>query len=249
MQRLRPAIFIDKDGVINKFEKGNTGKDEDWYILDWSQFEYLPGVIDAFLELYLMDYEIFVISNQSGISKDLEWKGKPVTHQSIYSLFDHMHMDITSRIRSWIGLKVSHREMDPVVLPEQRSAQNMLSRDVLIHPMVIRDFLFCPHLPEHGCACRKPKPGMIYYLATKWNIDLSRSWMIGDQDSDIMAGYNAGTFNLIKIDPLAPKYEGLSYDGSTAFLAKAPFPESTFISCTKDLLDAVSYIKDKEEVV
>lgn len=63
---------------------------------------------------------------------------------------------------------------------------------------------FCPHHPDKGykgeisalkleCECRKPKPGMILKAAQKFNIDLSKSWMIGDSAADIQAGQAAGT--------------------------------------------------------
>ena len=62
---------------------------------------------------------------------------------------------------------------------------------------------FCPHHPHKGfegeipelkveCECRKPKPGMLLQAAKDFNIDLSKSWMIGDSDNDILAGENAG---------------------------------------------------------
>lgn len=64
---------------------------------------------------------------------------------------------------------------------------------------------FCPHHPHKGfegeipelkveCECRKPKPGMLLRAAKDFNIDLSKSWMIGDSDNDILAGENAGCF-------------------------------------------------------
>lgn len=56
----------------------------------------------------------------------------------------------------------------------------------------ISDCKFCPHSPDAGCACRKPKPGLIYSLVVDNGIDLSKSWMIGDQESDIEAGLAAG---------------------------------------------------------
>lgn len=62
---------------------------------------------------------------------------------------------------------------------------------------------YCPHHPHKGyegerpelkidCDCRKPKPGMLLKAATDFNIDLSRSWMVGDGENDIQAGINAG---------------------------------------------------------
>lgn len=52
----------------------------------------------------------------------------------------------------------------------------------------------CPHHPEltGPCACRKPAPGLILEAAEEWEIDLSRSWVVGDKQSDLDAGRAAG---------------------------------------------------------
>ncbi len=51
---------------------------------------------------------------------------------------------------------------------------------------------YCPHHPDEGCLCRKPKPGMIHRAAEELGIDLKKSWMIGDNPKDIAAGKSAG---------------------------------------------------------
>jgi D-glycero-D-manno-heptose 1,7-bisphosphate phosphatase len=51
---------------------------------------------------------------------------------------------------------------------------------------------YCPHRPDEGCECRKPKPGMLIRAAKELGCDLSRSWMIGDNRTDLEAGWNAG---------------------------------------------------------
>lgn len=58
---------------------------------------------------------------------------------------------------------------------------------------------YCAHHPTIGeppyrldCDCRKPKPGLINRAAKDFDIDLSRSWMIGDRHSDIELAHNAG---------------------------------------------------------
>lgn len=56
----------------------------------------------------------------------------------------------------------------------------------------IEDYFYCPHKNEDECLCRKPKPGMILKAAEKHNIDLEKSFMIGDTDKDIIAGKEAG---------------------------------------------------------
>ena len=53
-------------------------------------------------------------------------------------------------------------------------------------------FYFCPHLPDSGCACRKPNLGMIEAARLDYPIDISASWMIGDKDIDVEMGLNAG---------------------------------------------------------
>ncbi|GHV89655.1 histidinol phosphate phosphatase [Spirochaetia bacterium] len=65
------------------------------------------------------------------------------------------------------------------------------------------DIFFCPHHPDRGfpgerpeykidCDCRKPKPGMLLEAAKKYNIDLSKSYMVGDDGRDVEAGLAAG---------------------------------------------------------
>ena len=51
----------------------------------------------------------------------------------------------------------------------------------------------CPHGEDAVCDCRKPKPKMLLDAAQEFGIDLSQSWMIGDRESDVMTGVNAGT--------------------------------------------------------
>lgn len=50
----------------------------------------------------------------------------------------------------------------------------------------------CPHDSADGCACRKPKPGMLYRAAAEWGLDLRQSFFIGDHARDVGAGKAAG---------------------------------------------------------
>jgi histidinol-phosphate phosphatase family protein len=56
----------------------------------------------------------------------------------------------------------------------------------------IKDIFFCPHTPDQGCDCRKPKPGMILQAVASHGIDLEKSVMVGDSAKDIECGKNAG---------------------------------------------------------
>jgi len=59
---------------------------------------------------------------------------------------------------------------------------------------------FCPHGPDEGCPCRKPRPGMLLQAIQDFGADPAQSWMIGNADSDVAAGEAAGLRSL-QIDP------------------------------------------------
>lgn len=61
----------------------------------------------------------------------------------------------------------------------------------------ITDIIYCPHQPHGNCKCRKPKPEMILKLAKKHQIDVNKSYMVGDRAPDIEAGKAAGTKTVI----------------------------------------------------
>lgn len=46
----------------------------------------------------------------------------------------------------------------------------------------------CKHHPKAGCACRKPAPGMLFTAATALELDPKGSYMVGDMETDILAG-------------------------------------------------------------
>jgi D-glycero-D-manno-heptose 1,7-bisphosphate phosphatase len=58
--------------------------------------------------------------------------------------------------------------------------------------LAVDDIEVCFHKDSDGCACRKPKPGMLLAAAEKHGIDTQRSWMVGDRWRDIDAGRAAG---------------------------------------------------------
>lgn len=70
---------------------------------------------------------------------------------------------------------------------------------------IIHDIAYCPHKPKAGCACRKPNSKLLEDLSKKYDVDLSKSYMVGDTDTDIIAGKKAGTKGVFlgKNDPLA----------------------------------------------
>ncbi len=62
---------------------------------------------------------------------------------------------------------------------------------------LIDKFYYCPHRPEENCSCRKPKTGLIDRAIEEFNIDRNKSFVVGDKESDIELGINAGITPLL----------------------------------------------------
>ncbi len=52
--------------------------------------------------------------------------------------------------------------------------------------------VYCPHHPDEGCACRKPKPGLLLNIAHYFQSDLRKAWFVGDSLVDIQAAKAVG---------------------------------------------------------
>ena len=142
------TIFLDRDGVINK---------EINYLHEVKDFEFINGVFEACQYLESLEYKIIIITNQSGISRNL------------YTENDYQN------ITSWMLSQFKKNNIN------------------------ILDVFHCPHLPDSGCDCRKPKPGMFLEAKYKHNIDMRNSWMIGDNETDIIAANNANISKTILV--------------------------------------------------
>ena len=90
-----------------------------------------------------------------------------------------------------------------VTEPELREIHNKMETLLGREGAYIDGLYYCPHHPHKGyegeipelkidCDCRKPKPGMLLQAAKDFNIDLSRSYMIGDSENDVQCGLSAG---------------------------------------------------------
>ena len=94
---------------------------------------------------------------------------------------------------------------------------------------------YCPHhpegvIPEYAIACdtRKPMPGMLIQAADDMDVDLKQSWMIGDRNSDIGAGHNAGCRTIrVANMKFVPKPDDL----------KADFDASDVLAASKIVLE------------
>lgn len=151
-----PAVFLDRDGVINGEIGGVRNADE---------LIILPGVSAAIRRLNRAGYLVIVVTNQPMIAKgQMSWDDLAAVHLALaWRLgFDGAWLD---------GIYV------------------------------------CPHHPDAGfpgevaelkcdCECRKPNPGMIHAASARFNIDLGRSFLVGDSVTDIACANRAGVMPL-----------------------------------------------------
>ncbi len=148
----RPAVFLDRDGVLNVDADPVACGDQLWL---------LPSVAEAIRRINRSEHLAVVVTNQPAIAKGL---------------------------MSEADLVGVHAKLE-----------TLLGRE---HAILDRIY-FCPHHPEKGfagerleykiaCKCRKPEPGMLFAAAAELNIELARSFMIGDRTADILAGARAG---------------------------------------------------------
>lgn len=144
------AVFLDRDGVINK--------DGD-YVHKIDDFIFIDHAIDAMKMIKDKGYSLIVVTNQSGIARGF------YTEDDFMTLTEWMDWSLMDR-----GVRLD-------------------------------GIYYCPHHPEGkgeyacDCDCRKPKPGMILEGASYRNVDLTKSYMVGDKAVDMQAGIAAGIKN------------------------------------------------------
>jgi len=61
----------------------------------------------------------------------------------------------------------------------------------------ITDVFVCIHNPDQNCDCRKPSPKLILDAIKKYDIDPTRSFMVGDKESDVLSGKKAGLISFL----------------------------------------------------
>lgn len=161
LKNKQKAIFLDRDGTINKY----VG-----FLTDINDFELIPGVAEAIRKINESGYLAIVITNQPVIARG------EVTFEELN--------EIHNKMETLLGLEGAY----------------------------VDGLYYCPHHPHKGyegevpelkieCECRKPKPGMILQAAKDFNIDLSKSYMIGDGENDILAGKAAGCKTVLIQEP------------------------------------------------
>lgn len=88
-------------------------------------------------------------------------------------------------------------------------------------------FFFCPHAADSGCKCRKPAPGMLLEIATRFNVSLKDVYMVGDSRRDVEAAAAAGAKPVLVLTGKgkATREEGRLPAGTEVFEDLAGFAE------------------------
>ncbi len=87
--------------------------------------------------------------------------------------------------------------------PAYHAFQQHLLADLKKYGVAIAASFFCPHRPEAGCACRKPRPGMLQRAQKSLGAELAESFLIGDRTSDAEAALAAGCRGSVIVGPAA----------------------------------------------
>ena len=107
----------------------------------------------------------------------------------------------------------------PVITNQSGIGRGLFGADVLesIHAKLRREIAgaggkiagvyTCPHRPDEGCDCRKPKPAMILQAARDLNLDLARSWYVGDKPEDVVCGQAAGVRSILVLSGKTRSYD------------------------------------------
>jgi len=116
-------------------------------------------------------------------SQDFEWL--PGALEGLIKLADAgLPLIVVSNQRGISRGLVSHATL--------RKIESRIQDALGAHGHQVTAFRYCPHGLEEQCDCRKPRPGMLRAAAQELELDLSRSWMVGDSDADVEAGLAAG---------------------------------------------------------
>lgn len=92
-----------------------------------------------------------------------------------------------------------------VTKKELEEMHSNMKKEIEQHGGKIKNIYYCPHHPDDGCDCRKPKPGLLKKAIEENDIDGSKSYMVGDRIMDVLAGKSVGCKTIIIPSELGSK--------------------------------------------
>ena len=75
--------------------------------------------------------------------------------------------------------------------------QRYLNQQLAAAGARLNGLYFCPHGPDEGCPCRKPKPELLFRAARDLDLDLTHSYLVGDRYQDLETAANAGVRGIL----------------------------------------------------
>ena len=119
--------------------------------------------------------------------------GKPYPPDSLAALRILPGVDeALSRLRAAGYLNIVVTNQPDVAKGKQRVEVVEAMHDRLLRELPLDEVKVCYHSDDQGCECRKPKAGMLLQAAKDHDIDLPRSFLVGDRWRDVAAGQAAG---------------------------------------------------------
>lgn len=207
LNKIKPHIHCNgSDYGINCIERtvveSNGGK---IHILQWQKGYSTTKLINRILETYsqpdikavFIDRDGTINFNKHGyIYKIDEFEFIPGTLKALRKLTDSDYKVIILTNQSGIGRKYYSQD-DYIKL------NNWLIDTLRKKAINIDKVYYCPHTDKNNCKCRKPNVGMLINAVKDLDINLNKSWIIGDDIRDIMMGRSAN-LNTIKIGAKLP---------------------------------------------
>jgi D-glycero-D-manno-heptose 1,7-bisphosphate phosphatase len=138
-----------------------------------------------------LDRDGVLIENKSDYV--LDWSQVEIIPEAIHAL----SLPLIKKYKIVIVTNQSAVGRGLLTLEAATEINHLLVHLIRRHGGQVDNVYMCPHMPEDGCLCRKPMPGLLLQAAKELSLDLQRSWMIGDAWSDIQAGQKAGVRNTI----------------------------------------------------
>jgi D-glycero-D-manno-heptose 1,7-bisphosphate phosphatase len=118
--------------------------------------------------------------------------GRPHPPASLADLVVTPQTEVACQALSSAGLLLIVVTNQPDLARGHANSQEVEAiNDELRRRLALDDVFVCPHDDRDGCACRKPRPGLLLEAASRWRVDLGRSVMVGDRWRDIEAGRRA----------------------------------------------------------
>jgi D-glycero-D-manno-heptose 1,7-bisphosphate phosphatase len=132
------------------------------------------------------------------INKTIFKMGKP---RAPYSMEEFAFIDgvkeATERLKGHGYLLIVVTNQPDVARGWVSREQVDLVNEHVMKSLPLDEIIACFHTDKDKCLCRKPEPGMILEAQKKWDIDLSKSYLVGDRASDIEAAHRAGCHGIL----------------------------------------------------